>query len=180
LSYLFWLLGADSLITAKGQILAAKAADSLGVVPAAGGDGYPLVSDSSQTTGLNYDNPIRYVELEPYSFKNVETCVVADGVAFVRVPADLDGYDLVSVAGDVQAAGTTGTMTAQVRNATTGHDLLSTKLTFASGATQDNGSVAINGTYKGVSAGDRIFIDVDSLHTTPATGLAVTLGFQLP
>jgi hypothetical protein len=126
------------------------------------------------------DHPIRYVEIECFSMRAAETNVVGDGQGFIRIPAELDGYNLVSVKGDVKAAGTTNTEDIQIRNATKAQDMLSTTLKFASGATQDDGNAVIDTTKDDVSDGDRIWVDVDAVHTTPAAGLVVTLGFQLP
>lgn len=182
LSYLFVLLGGSGKITAKGQILGAKAADSLGVLAAASGDGRVVRSLASADTGLEMHNPIHYFEVELFSMRDSESAFAQDGVGFFRIPAELDGMNLVSVEGDVGGAGTTGSMDIMIRNGTTAHDMLnpSYPLSFASGATQDDGTAAINTSYDDVSTGDRIWIDCDVVHTTPATGCVVTLGFRMP
>jgi hypothetical protein len=57
--------------------------------------------------------------------------------------------------------------------------MLSTNVTLGSGqATVADG--VINGSNDDVATGDRLRIDIDAVHTTPAKGLVVYLGFQLP
>lgn len=106
-----------------------------------------------------------------------------DGKAFFRVPATLNGWNLVAVAMNVYTAGTTGTMDVQIRNVTDSQDMLSTKLTIDSTETDTSTAATaavINTTYDDVATGDKIAIDVDAVQTTKAKGLYVELTFQLP
>ena len=106
-----------------------------------------------------------------------------DGQAFFRVPSVMNGWNLVGVAASVFTAGTTNTTDVQVRNVTDSVDILSTVITIDS--TEVDTSTAatpavINTSNDDVATGDRIAIDVDATHTTPAKGLYVELVFQLP
>lgn len=118
-------------------------------------------------------------------FDDETSCAVGDGAGdiFWRVPARLNGYDLVGVAACVQTAGTTGTMDIQVRNVTQAADMLSTKITIDSGELDSKDAATpavIDAANDDVATGDQIRIDVDAVHTTPAKGLLVELTFHKP
>lgn len=116
-------------------------------------------------------------------FDSASDVATGDGKAFFRIPASLNGANLVSVAMNVYTAGTTGTMDVQIRNVTDSQDMLSTKLTIDSTETDTSTAVTpavINTTYDDVATGDKIAIDVDAVQTTKAKGLYVELTFQLP
>ena len=110
---------------------------------------------------------------------------VGDGAGNARffVPAQLNGYNLVSAHAAVITAGTTNTTDIQIANVTQTADMLTTKITIDSGEktsyTAATGSV-IDTNNDDVATGDEIRIDVDAISTTPAQGLCVILGFQLP
>jgi len=118
-------------------------------------------------------------------FDDSEDNATGDGAGsiFWRVPAVLNGYNLVAVAAQVQTAGTTGTVDIQVHNVTDTADMLSTVITIDS-AEVDSSTAAtpavINGATDDVATADSIRVDVDAVHTTPAKGLLVELTFQLP
>jgi len=120
-------------------------------------------------------------------FDDSQDCVTGDGAGdvFWRVPAVLNGYNLVAVAAQVQTAGTTNTMDIQIARIRSGTpaDMLSTKITIDS-TEIDTATAAtpavINGANDDVATGDQIRIDVDAVHTTKAKGLMVELTFQLP
>lgn len=120
-------------------------------------------------------------------FDDSESCTTGDGAGdvFYRVPAVLNGYNLVAVAAQVQTAGTTNTMDVQIARIRSGTpaDMLSTKITIDS-TEIDTATAAtpavINGSNDDVATADQIRIDVDAVHTTPAKGLLVELTFQLP
>lgn len=116
-------------------------------------------------------------------FDSATDVATGDGKAFFRIPASLNGANLVSVAMNVYTAGTTGTMDVQIRNVTDSQDMLSTKLTIDSTETDTSTAATpavINTTYDDVATGDKIAIDVDAVQTTKAKGLYVELTFQLP
>lgn len=102
-------------------------------------------------------------------------CVVGDDHIQFPIPASLDGWVLTGIKGYVNTAGSTGTMTVQIENVTQEEDMLSTLLTFASGAAVDNGSAEIDATKNDVSSGNIISVNIDTIHTTPAMGLFIEL-----
>lgn len=108
-----------------------------------------------------------------------------DGKTGLRIPKELDGFNLVGVAGCVTTAGTTGTCDIQVRRVRSGtpQDMLSTKLTIDSGELDSSTAAtaaAINASYDDVLETDQLYIDVDAKHTTAAKGLFVHLTFAKP
>jgi fibronectin type 3 domain-containing protein len=112
-------------------------------------------------------------------------CAVGDGAGNYRlfIPSELNGMNLVSAHAACVTAGTTGTMDVQIHNVTQAADMLSTKITIDS--TEKTSYTAatapvIDGANDDVATGDELRIDVDAVHTTPAKGLSVILGFQLP
>lgn len=71
-------------------------------------------------------------------------------------------------------------MTIQIRNITTGHDLLSTLINIDSTKIDSEDSVIqpiINPLYATVSESDQLRIDIKTIHTTPAKGLIVDMSF---
>jgi hypothetical protein len=113
---------------------------------------------------------------------STEACAVANGTIGFVVPAAMAGMDLTDCVASVHTAGTTGTMSVMVRRrrATTDADMLSTALTIDSAETSSTTAAtahAINGANDDLNEGDTIYVDIDGIHTTPATGLSVTLSF---
>ena len=105
-----------------------------------------------------------------------------DGQAFFRVPTELNGMNLTGVAAAVYTAGTTGSLTVQIRNKTQTADMLTTKITIDSTETDSSTAAAavIDAANDDVATGDIIAIDIDAVHTTPAKGLVVQMKFELP
>jgi hypothetical protein len=106
---------------------------------------------------------------------------VADGKAYLVIPSALAGMNLVGVHARVIAAGTTGTMTIQVRNVTQGVDMLTTPVSIDSAETGSDTAATpavIDTGNDDVAAYDLLAIDVDTIHTTAAKGLVVTLTFS--
>jgi hypothetical protein len=119
-----------------------------------------------------------------------------DGKAYFRVPSSMNGMNLVAVNANVFAAGTTGTINIDIARcaATTAGaictgtgtsiaDMLSTNITIDSGendtATAAAAAVIDTGS-DDVATGQVLRIDIDAVHTTPATGLLVNMEFALP
>lgn len=118
-------------------------------------------------------------------FDDETDTAVADGAGdvFFRIPATLNGQNLVAVAAQVQTSGTTGTTDVQIHNVTQAADMLTTKLTIDSGETDTSTAATaavIDTANDDVATGDQIRIDVDAVSTTAAKGLIVELTFQLP
>lgn len=124
---------------------------------------------------------IRYVQAVVFDFAT--SAATGDGKFYFTIPAALNGMNLVSVHARVITAGTTGTMDIQFHNVTDAVDMLSTKLTIDSAETGSETAATpavINASNDDVATNDLIRVDVDAVQTTPAQGLIVTLGFQLP
>ena len=106
-------------------------------------------------------------------------CTTGDGKAYFIVPEEYDGYTISYIAASCITPGTTNTMDIQVHNASTGDDLLTTKVKIDSAAYNSySNTPVIDPTYKTVSTGNIIRIDIDALHDTPAKGLIVILSFN--
>lgn len=143
-----------------------------------------LIYDAGLTKWLCYSQaprPVRYIQLQPFSMPDQVDCATGDGKDYVHIPPDLNGMSLVYVHAEVQTAGTTGTMSIQFSVGAT--DMLSTLLTIDTGETgSDTAAVAAVIKSDGsevVSTNDLLEVDVDGIHTTPAKGLLITLGFAL-
>lgn len=118
-------------------------------------------------------------------FDAATNTATGDGKAFFRVPSVMNGWNLVAVAMHVYTAGTTNTTDVQIRRTRSGSsvDMLSTKLTIDSTEVDTltaASAAVINASNDDVNTGDKISVDVDAVHTTPAQGLFVELIFQLP
>jgi len=99
--------------------------------------------------------------------------------ARLHIPPGLDLMELNYLHAEVATAGTGSLLTIDVnKNGTT---MLSTKLTVdASETGSDTAATAYVISVAGIATNDVLTIDVDGVHTTPAKGLTVTLGFQVP
>lgn len=131
--------------------------------------------------GSNYG--IRYVSILVFDDATDTATGNGAGDVFWRVPAALNGFNLVSVAAQVQTAGTTGNLDIQVHNVTDTADMLTTAMRVETGETDTSTSAqpgTINTSTDDVATGDSLRVDVDSVQTTAAKGLLVELGFQLP
>lgn len=127
---------------------------------------------------------IRYVSLLPTGgvADDIET---GDGQAWFDIPAGFNGWNLVSVLSSVGTAGTTGTTDFQLRRVRSGTpvDMLSTKSTIDSAELTSLTAATpavINTSNDDVATGDRIYLDVDAVSSTPPRSGCVTLGFQAP
>ncbi len=106
-----------------------------------------------------------------------------DAKAFFRIPSTMNNWVITGVAATVYTAGTTGTTDIQIRNKTTGNDVLSTKMTIDSTETDTNTAATpavINTANDDVTTGQVIAIDVDAISTTPAQGLFIEIQFTSP
>jgi hypothetical protein len=136
------------------------------------------------TDGSNLFASITFADTASASIIGVgptqQVVVATGGVAWWTIPQKLNGMNLIRAYGNTVTAGSGSTMTVQVRNTTLGQDMLSAPLTWASASKTSNGSETINTTYDHIATNDVIRIDVDSIHTTGAYGLEVTLEFERP
>jgi hypothetical protein len=127
------------------------------------------------------------VEIE--CFKNSEDIAVGDDAAdgYWRVPSELNGWNLVEVAGHVGTAATgsgSETTDIMVHNVTQAVDMLTVALTIDEDETDSSTADAgptIDTSNDDVGTGDLLRLDVDAVpSTTPGSGLVVTLKFRRP
>jgi len=126
---------------------------------------------------------IRYIILTAFGPGTAVT--TGDDKIHFPVPADLNGYNLVEAHCDTpSAAGVTGTMFVQVRNITQAVNMLSGNgIEIDTGETSSRTAAtppSIDTANDDVATGDYLSIDNDAIHTTPAQGQIVTLGFRKP
>jgi hypothetical protein len=173
-------------ITATGS-----AVNEITVANAATGNN-PTWSVSGGDTNIGWDIKTKGTGV----FRVKQTCeiqVVAAGTDtatgdskfFFRVPAELNGMNLVGVAACVATAGTTGTTDIQIHRVRSAAsvDMLSTKMTIDSGEVDTSTAATpavINTSNDDVATGDQIHVDVDAVSTTAAKGLGAELQFSLP
>lgn len=121
---------------------------------------------------------LKYIEMVVFWWTS--DCEVGDGAFYFHIPADLDGFDLTEIHGEVITAGVTNTMDIQIHNVTSAADMLSTKLTIDTAETgSDTAAVpaVINAAEDDVAENDLLRVDIDAVHDTPAKGFILTLGF---
>lgn len=118
-------------------------------------------------------------------FDSDVNCSTGDGKLGFCVPATMAGMDVTDIVCTSHTAGTTGTMDIQLRRrrVATDADVLSTVVTVDT--TEPSSITAatahtINTSNDDLLEGDLLFIDVDSVHTTPALGLTVTVTADTP
>lgn len=124
---------------------------------------------------------IRYIQATIFDYTTDNA--TGNGKWYGHIPPALNGMNLVYVHAEVITAGTTGTETIQIHNLTQTADMLTTELTIDTGETGSDTAAApyaINTSEDDVATNDVLRIDIDTIHTTAAKGLIVTLGFQLP
>jgi hypothetical protein len=119
------------------------------------------------------------------SFPAGTNTATGNGTTAFVVPASMNGMNLVAAVSAVDTTGTTGTTTLMIRRRrqTTNADMLSVALTIDSGeadSTTAATGITIDSANDDIATGDKIYIDVDAVHTTPAQGLSTTLTFRLP
>jgi hypothetical protein len=120
---------------------------------------------------------------------NGDAITTGNSKAYVRIPVELNGFNLIGVAGAVSTVSSSGAVNVMVRrsrrtNATTraDADMLSTALTIDQSEfdSVDAATAAVvNGSNDDVATGDHMYIDIDGAGTG-TKGLVVELRFQLP
>ena len=122
----------------------------------------------------------RYVEFVVFDF--TASCATGNGKFYFHVPSELAGLNLEECHAEVITAGTTNTMDIQLHNLTQAADMLSTVITIDTGETGSDEAATpyvINTDEDDLAENDVLRVDVDAVHTTPAKGLILTLGFGL-
>ena len=158
------------------------------------GNNFTLLLDGGTLTqtgsGVKVADYIASKDVSVYCVQATESLAVGDGIAYLRIPSDLNGMDLISVAAAVNTTSSSGNPTFQIArgrqsSATSAHsyvDMLSTAITID--ATEYDSKDAttapvINTSNDDVATGDLIRIDIDGIGTG-TKGLIVTLAFKVP
>lgn len=127
------------------------------------------------------DYGIRLVQIQ-VTDPNGAALATGDGQAYFSVPAQVNGYNLVSAQAHVTTVSSSGTPTVQIHNVTQAADMLSTRITIDANE-KDSVTAAtppvIDTGNDDVATGDELRIDVD-VAGTGTKGLQIRLGFQLP
>jgi hypothetical protein len=121
----------------------------------------------------------KHLSLEPFDGASVVS--TGDGTNAVSIPASLDGYDLVNVVATVEDKGVTGTTDVVIRRWRAGAaaDMTSTAITIGDEWFAQDGT--IDTANDDVITGDRIYADVDTVHSgTAPNGLGIVLEFRKP
>lgn len=131
------------------------------------------------------DKPIHYYTVEPFGFRTSETASTGDGAAYIDIPDQFDGFNLVEVYARHKTAGGGNAITlVQLHNITQAVDMLTTRLQIDAGETWSEDAATpyvIDPANDDVTAGDQLRWDVDQLDNTPTpVGLRLTLGLQEP
>lgn len=117
--------------------------------------------------------------MEVKALSDTTALAVAEGVAILMIPSDLNGLSLTSVAAFVTTVSSSGLPSIGIRNVTTSNEMLSTNITIdVSEFTSYTATTppVIDGTHSSVSTGDLIAVDIDTAGTG-AKGLGVVLSF---
>lgn len=120
---------------------------------------------------------IRYVTI---MLNDGVALTAGDDAARFRIPAGITGWNLVSIAASRKSG--TGTLTLQVRNVSTGHDMLSTRVTVDSSETDSSTAAVpavIDTNYDDVSTAQQLAIDVDDPGASTLCAV-IQLGFGRP
>jgi len=115
---------------------------------------------------------------------NGDPISIGDGIAGFqyRIPAEMNGWNLVGVAASVTTASSAGTPTFQIHNITQAADMLSTALTIDV-SEMDSATAAtpavIDAVNDDVATANKLRVDVDTAGTG-TKGLSISLTFQAP
>lgn len=164
----------DASTTIKGKVELAIASETTT------GTSATLAVTPDALSGSDYGK--REVQINVINY--VSDVTTGDGKGYFRIPATLNGYNLVSVYARFITAGSgAGTTDIQIANVTDSVDMLSTKITIDSGEA-DSATAAtpavIDTTKDDVATADLLRIDVDAVSGNTPKGLIVGLTFQLP
>jgi hypothetical protein len=169
---------AKALVDAKGDLLAASAADTVARV-AVGTNGQALVADSAQAAGIKWETRERVLQVKVMA--DATALAVGDGAVTFCISDDLNGLNLVDADAFVTTNSTSGTPTIQIRRVRAGTpaDMLSTLITIDINEPTSYTAAAqpvINTANDDVATGDLIAVDVD-VAGTGTKGLGVILTF---
>ena len=176
---LFNVLHAEPPKPREGQVVLADGSDW---DPGSGAGPYMYLGSAWVFLGFNPSIP-------PYGYRslaiftvgpddNVVTTTDAKSPKF-SIPADLNGFNLVTARGRVNTAGSgTGTTDVEVYNQTDSVNMCSSDISIATTGTSDEATV--DTAHDDVATNDIIRIKVTAVASTAPKGLEVRLTFALP
>lgn len=139
-------------------------------------DGLTVASSKTLTVdGVPVDGK---KSLQFVAFGSGAAVTTGDGTDGMAIPADMNGLDLIAAVATVHDKGVTGTTDVMVRRWRAGAaaDMLSTAITIGDEWFAADG--VIDTSNDDVQTGDRIYVDVDAIHSgTAPNGLTVVLTF---
>ena len=166
-------LAALWIFTTAGDMIYATSA-SVAARLAIGASGYMMMSTGSAPSWIVfYRNWIAQLNADA-------ALTVGDDAARFRVPTAISGWNIHSVSASRKSG--TAVPAIQVRNVSTGLDVLSTKVTIDSGETDSNTAAAaavVNTSNDDVTAGQQLAIDVD-VAGTDTLYMVVSVQFLKP
>lgn len=138
----------------------------------------PTVAQDAATKNYIDSSDFAKKEICIVPFESDSDIQVGDGKIAFTVPSSMNNFLLVDACASVFQKGVTGTTDIQIRRrrAGTNADMLTTKITIGDEFFASDG--LINSANDDLLEGDQIYIDIDSVHTTRAKGLSVSLVFQ--
>ena len=165
-----WLILGGGTIGPAGQT-GVMGQTGLMFAPVTGIQGQTGVQGSQGNPG---SAPIAFV-----LFPDSVACYAATGTVGVIIPAGMTGKQLSEVMFGTDTPGTGGSMTANVRKASSGThvNMLTSDISLSSGSYKTN-SASISSSNKTIAGGDMVFVDITGVNTTPANGASLTMMFQ--
>jgi len=136
------------------------------------------VADAEWLNGVNANRRVFSIRV----LAEATALTVADGLGVFAVPAELNGYNIVSIHAAVDTVSSSGAVTIQVYNATDTQDILSTEITIdVSEYTSYTAATAhvVDTDHDDLATGDRLRIDCDGAGTDTA-GLTLHFVCQKP
>ena len=169
----------SSVLCCLASTEAGQGASRIGVEDAAGnftGDTVEEILAELSSAGT------KFLEIDANSGSiDVQSTSIGNSSYSTVVPACMNGMNLVNVVVSVAAKGITGTTDVQVRRKRDGSDvdMLSTLVTLGDEWVVEDG--VIDATNDDVQTGDRIYADVDAVHTgTAPKGIKIVAEFRKP
>ncbi len=126
----------------------------------------------------NYASRLVCIKLIPDDY----ALTTGDGKAYWTVPAELNGWNINTVAAHVYVVSSSGLPTFQIHNLTDAQDILNTRITIDVGEKDSSTAAAaavINTSYDDLATGDEIRFDVD-VAGTGTIGAEIRLGLVRP
>ncbi len=114
-------------------------------------------------------------------FASGSTVATGSGKLYLQVPDDQSGFTIFGVKARVGVAGTTNSTTIQLRDADKNNrKIFGTAITIPTGTTTNDTTFTFNAGNNDVGAGDRLWVDIPAVSTTPPKILTLILYTRRP